>query len=681
MSKIKQVVKKSLAFSLSLVLILMLGMSAIPLQALAYGESTDEALTAQGYYGIVASSIVIGPGITVDFTPATTHLTLRPGDSLFVPNLMSLTISLGAVHPGLTRDSSVLFVWARDGAEHEKVSNTLQGIGIDPSDPNSLTGGFLASSPFILNATEADAGDWTLRVYIAGYRVGESAPIRVDVVDSHINVSTVSVYFTQSESTVTVYTEDSPSLNTEVTINLGSTETGLSPHTNVQFHWVKDGVAPGGWTGQTLQGLGIDPTDENALVGTAPFVSLPISRASKEHEGDWTLLVYIAGYRVGESTPIRVTYVPRIFCLESVSIGFVNKANHITIPPGHNIGTGSFRDLTDVTVDLGSTNTNLTPNSNIQFKWARDGILPCSWSGAILYWLGINPDDPNALVRATNRTHTPPISSATEADAGYWTLLVYIVGVRVGESPPIRIDVAAPDVGEWEEREELQADSLSNEVILNALGRYESVVIVLSEGASTTLSTDILQEIRLSSTALYVRLPSGLEVRIDPETITDYAVGIDLYIESDTTDNSIVLNPSAHGNFGFELQIRITPTMLAAAGLNPVNVRLFHIDDDGVVTDDGWATPLANGYVMIGITRASQWVLTEEDLLANRLTPPPYDDHGFWVPQVAAPTAHNVPQTGITGRMILPLVLGLLGFALVAGAIGHRVYVSKKGKS
>jgi len=46
-----------------------------------------------------------------------------------------------------------------------------------------------------------------------------------------------------------------------------------------------------------------------------------------------------------------------------------------------------------------------------------------------------------------------------------------------------------------------------------------------------------------------------------------------------------------------------------------------------------------------------------------------------------APVAHDVPQTGITSRMVLPLVLGLFGFALIAGAIGHRLYRSKKDKS
>jgi len=62
---------------------------------------------------------------------------------------------------------------------------------------------------------------------------------------------------------------------------------------------------------------------------------------------------------------------------------------------------------------------------------------------------------------------------------------------------------------------------------------------------------------------------------------------------------------------------------------------------------------------------------------------PPSDPYATapYVAAVPAPAAHNVPQTGITGRMILPLVLGLLGFALIAGTIGHRLYMKKKDQS
>ena len=45
----------------------------------------------------------------------------------------------------------------------------------------------------------------------------------------------------------------------------------------------------------------------------------------------------------------------------------------------------------------------------------------------------------------------------------------------------------------------------------------------------------------------------------------------------------------------------------------------------------------------------------------------------------AAPPSHYVPQTGITGRIILPIVLGVLGVVLVATGQIYRIQRKKKG--
>ena len=82
--------------------------------------------------------------------------------------------------------------------------------------------------------------------------------------------------------------------------------------------------------------------------------------------------------------------------------------------------------------------------------------------------------------------------------------------------------------------------------------------------------------------------------------------------------------------------------------------------------------------VTVSFNSASVFVLST----TAPVTPP--RDYATVVPYVAAvaaPVAHDVPQTGITGRMILPLVLGIAGFALIAGVIGHRIYVSKKERT
>ena len=48
---------------------------------------------------------------------------------------------------------------------------------------------------------------------------------------------------------------------------------------------------------------------------------------------------------------------------------------------------------------------------------------------------------------------------------------------------------------------------------------------------------------------------------------------------------------------------------------------------------------------------------------------------------VVAPEVHSVPQTGITGRMILPIVLGSLGLAVIVGGQIFRMRRKKKGQS
>ncbi|MCL2248179.1 MAG: InlB B-repeat-containing protein [Oscillospiraceae bacterium] len=71
-----------------------------------------------------------------------------------------------------------------------------------------------------------------------------------------------------------------------------------------------------------------------------------------------------------------------------------------------------------------------------------------------------------------------------------------------------------------------------------------------------------------------------------------------------------------------------------------------------------------------------------EDPEENLVQPPvqvPGAEYGWYpgaVPGVA-PVAHEVPQTGITGRMILPIVLGTLGVALIAGTEILRRYKKK----
>ncbi|MCL2221674.1 MAG: InlB B-repeat-containing protein [Oscillospiraceae bacterium] len=90
-------------------------------------------------------------------------------------------------------------------------------------------------------------------------------------------------------------------------------------------------------------------------------------------------------------------------------------------------------------------------------------------------------------------------------------------------------------------------------------------------------------------------------------------------------------------------------------------------------TESGTVTVLATSLINENITGTA----------AAHVQPPGgavYEGYTGAAPVVAPVVAHEVPQTGITGRMILPIVLGTLGVALVAGAEILRRYKKKNMK-
>jgi hypothetical protein len=76
--------------------------------------------------------------------------------------------------------------------------------------------------------------------------------------------------------------------------------------------------------------------------------------------------------------------------------------------------------------------------------------------------------------------------------------------------------------------------------------------------------------------------------------------------------NAIVIAPNFSGEFGFEIEFNFTAEQLAEAGINGENVRLFHVDYDGNVTDKGQATVNDDGSITFVLDRASFYVLSEE---------------------------------------------------------------------
>ena len=168
-------------------------------------------------------------------------------------------------------------------------------------------------------------------------------------------------------------------------------------------------------------------------------------------------------------------------------------------------------------------------------------------------------------------------------------------------------------------------------VFVDALNQ-EKPFVKLDKNTGTVISKESLQAIKDSGKIIKIELPNGLIITIDPATITDNAVAIDLNIDVDITDkatnidgtkipaNSVVIRPSAHGEFGFEINFTITAEQLSKSGLSVSNIELFYVDKNGNVTDYPNVTRNADGSVTISISKASYYYLSEKSQESNNAT-------------------------------------------------------------
>jgi hypothetical protein len=214
----------------------------------------------------------------------------------------------------------------------------------------------------------------------------------------------------------------------------------------------------------------------------------------------------------------------------------------------------------------------------------------------------------------------------------------------------------------------IEAADVSN-AIEAAVAAGEAATIVLAE-ANTILSSDAISAIANAAAPVEFILPNGLSISIDPATITDNAVAINLNIDFAITGagnqvegvpaNSIALFPSARGDFGFEVSINITAAQLAEAGLNGNNVRIFHVSDN-VITDMGRVRLNADGSITAAISGASHYILSDQDIAAVAA------EIGATVASTATAGTTDGDSNAKTGVILSFAGLGIAGFtALVA---------------
>ncbi len=171
---------------------------------------------------------------------------------------------------------------------------------------------------------------------------------------------------------------------------------------------------------------------------------------------------------------------------------------------------------------------------------------------------------------------------------------------------------------------------IAPEIITDAL-KTENPVIQLTEETGTVITKDLLQQIKESGKEVTIELDNGVTIKIDPSKITDATVDVDLYTMIIVTEkaeqitetakvpaHSIVIIPSTHGEFGFEMVINISKETLQEAGIKGKNAKLYYISDDNEVTELGKAVVNKDGSVDIAITHASQYLLSENPPIIER---------------------------------------------------------------
>jgi hypothetical protein len=160
-------------------------------------------------------------------------------------------------------------------------------------------------------------------------------------------------------------------------------------------------------------------------------------------------------------------------------------------------------------------------------------------------------------------------------------------------------------------------DTIPEDAIDNAIGN--GITIKLANGEPSVISMESLQKIKDGSVPVKFELENGLLVTIDPAKITDNARPIDLNIIITSQGNqypgvpanNVIIEPSAHGDFGFELGITIPKQIIdSGLGSNADNIQFNYVDESGKVTPIARNKRNGDGSLTVWINSASYYYLT-----------------------------------------------------------------------
>jgi len=181
----------------------------------------------------------------------------------------------------------------------------------------------------------------------------------------------------------------------------------------------------------------------------------------------------------------------------------------------------------------------------------------------------------------------------------------------------LAVSVSAADYGTAPNYTVENTVTVKTDAVKDALKSSDPTVNI--GGGDFQIMKEALSEIaKANKTVTFVA--DGYTITIDPKDITDSAKAINLKMSvksakkvEDIDATAVIIQPSASGNFGFSLTVKIPASAFASAGVSAKNAKAYHVDGNGGITNLP-LTANADGSAYVKFDRASYYVITEKAL-------------------------------------------------------------------
>jgi hypothetical protein len=228
----------------------------------------------------------------------------------------------------------------------------------------------------------------------------------------------------------------------------------------------------------------------------------------------------------------------------------------------------------------------------------------------------------STAVASSAADYAETVATTTAAPGGVGPTAAFIPGATSSadttaqEETPVPVDMGIPaDV----------AALITGFSVENIVSVSEDVIeleIAPSASGKITVQEAAIAAIKASGkTVVLINKKDGYSITIDPALIEEpkqlnLAVAINSSSKATKKDgveipaNSIVIKPAQKGEFGLTLQI----TFDLGDDLDPDNLYLFYINDDGEIEDYTDDLSVDGEEVTISISHSSEYVITDEDI-------------------------------------------------------------------